>query len=242
MNTEKLLDAIGMLPNDLLAETDHLRNGPRKIPFRWRRWTALAACLVLVIAAGMFCLRTGLLSGISGGAKEAAPEAPREMAPAAMDTMTDNSITQDAPAAEAAPKAESEEEPVPDTHPLPLTLSWEGGEITAKAAGFTLREILEDGSVSETIACGAHPLQANPEPTAIDAETVALDWAISPDRITVRCWSRDADISEDGYTFSILGVRNNMPVLPDYQIYEITAVWEDTCTASYVVRLDLEMP
>lgn len=51
MNSEKLLDALSLLPDDLLEATDALRS--RKVR-RWRSWAALAACACL--AAGLLFL------------------------------------------------------------------------------------------------------------------------------------------------------------------------------------------
>ena len=222
-----------MLPGDLIAETDKLRCHPRKPVIHWRRWVAAAACLVLVLSCSLLLFRQGILPG-TDSASEVPAEAPMEM-------QALNSNLDDHSAADAAPRAEAEEDPaIPDSHPLPLTLSWKDGSMTAESGNFTLRAILEDGAVAESIACGAHPLQANLEPTSVSEETVALDWAIVPDRVTVRCWSRDADITEEGYEVSILGIRTMMPVFAEYQIYEITASWGEDCTASYAVYLNLE--
>lgn len=233
MTTEKLQDAIGMLPGDLIMETDKLRCQTRKPLIHWRRWAVVAACLVLVLSCSLLLFRQGILPG-TDSASEAPAEAPMEM-------QALNSNLDDHSAADAAPRAEAEEDSaIPDSHPLTLTIRWQEDAITAEAGNFTLREVLEDGAVAESIACGAHPLQANLEPAAVSEETVALDWAVAPDRVTVRCWSKDADITEEGYTISILGIRTMMPVFAEYQIYEITAVWDEECTASYAVYLNLE--
>ncbi len=59
ISAEKLLDSLGNLPDDLIAETEAIRS--RK-PVHWVRWTALAACL---------CLCIGLWFAFPGGAKSA---------------------------------------------------------------------------------------------------------------------------------------------------------------------------
>lgn len=46
MNAEKLMDAMNLLPDDLLEETDALRQ-KKRIP--WKSLTALAACLCLAV-------------------------------------------------------------------------------------------------------------------------------------------------------------------------------------------------
>lgn len=88
MTAEQLHDALGLLPVDLIAETDALRNRPRKPVVQWKRWAAIAACAVLVFGCGFAVMRSGLL--VSGGSTEklsitedmaAAQEAPAAMAP-----------------------------------------------------------------------------------------------------------------------------------------------------------------
>lgn len=77
MTSEKLHDALNLLPADLVAETDALRNRPmrRKIP--WKHLTALAACFaVVLLTAGFFGISR------SGGSKAASTE----MAPAEYET------------------------------------------------------------------------------------------------------------------------------------------------------------
>lgn len=70
MTTAQLHDAIGLLPVDLIAETDELRC--RKQPrLHWQRYAAMAAAAVLVICGGVLSWR--LLPGSKTAA--AAPEA-----------------------------------------------------------------------------------------------------------------------------------------------------------------------
>lgn len=47
MKSEKLLDAIGMVGEDLILEA----KAPRKMHLNWKHWTAMAACLALIISA-----------------------------------------------------------------------------------------------------------------------------------------------------------------------------------------------
>lgn len=70
MTVENLHDAIGQLPSDLIAKVDEKRcRKPKVIPFK--RYAALAACLVLILGSGLFLTRLA-----SGGVKETAAEAP----------------------------------------------------------------------------------------------------------------------------------------------------------------------
>ena len=52
MTSEKLHDALNLLPADLVAETDALRTQAKKPQVHWQRWAAMAACLAVVLLAG----------------------------------------------------------------------------------------------------------------------------------------------------------------------------------------------
>lgn len=52
MNREELIDALGMLDDDMLQETEALRQKNGK--GIWIRWAALAACLILIVTVGLF--------------------------------------------------------------------------------------------------------------------------------------------------------------------------------------------
>ena len=43
MTSEKLHDALSLLPADLVAETDALRTQAKKPQVHWQRWAAMAA-------------------------------------------------------------------------------------------------------------------------------------------------------------------------------------------------------
>lgn len=83
MTAEQLHDALGLLPSDLIEETDVIRSRPPKTVIVWKRWAAMAACFVLVLGCGLMAMR--LLPG--GGSMdkmataECAPEAPAAAAP-----------------------------------------------------------------------------------------------------------------------------------------------------------------
>lgn len=97
MTAEKLQDAITLLPSDLIAATDRLRRAPRIRVIRWQHWTAMAACFVLLMGAGLVFQK-------KGSKTEAAPEAPMAMAP----QITMESAVMEVPAEEAAPEAPAE--------------------------------------------------------------------------------------------------------------------------------------
>ena len=82
MTSEKLHDALSLLPADLVAETDALRTQAKKPQVHWQRWAAMAACLAVVLLAGtMF----SYFFGHMGSSKTAAAvdKAPMSIAEAA---------------------------------------------------------------------------------------------------------------------------------------------------------------
>ena len=82
MTSEKLHDALNLLPADLIAGTDALRTKPKKPQVHWQRWAAMAACLAVVLLAGTMFSR---LFGHMGSSKTAAAvdKAPMSIAEAA---------------------------------------------------------------------------------------------------------------------------------------------------------------
>ena len=52
MTSEKLHDALSLLPADLVAGTDALRTQAKKPQVHWKHWAAMAACLAVVLLAG----------------------------------------------------------------------------------------------------------------------------------------------------------------------------------------------
>ena len=82
MTSEKLHDALNLLPADLVAATDALRAQPKKHQVHWQRWAAMAACLAVVLLAGSMFSR---LFGHMGSSKTAAAvdKAPMSIAEAA---------------------------------------------------------------------------------------------------------------------------------------------------------------
>ena len=63
MTSEFLLDALGLLDDELIQDAE-ASAAPKSLP--WRRWTAWAACLALVLALGYGVTHLGMGSGNSG--------------------------------------------------------------------------------------------------------------------------------------------------------------------------------
>lgn len=70
MTVEQLHDAIGLLPGDLLAETDRLRQAPRpKKTVLWKPVLAMAACLALILTGWFWWFQP---KGSAGGTADTA--------------------------------------------------------------------------------------------------------------------------------------------------------------------------
>ena len=131
MTVEQLHDAIGLLPGDLLAETDRLRQAPRpKKTVLWKPVLAMAACLALVLTGWFWWFQP---KGSTGGT--AADTASLQAAPAA-GAPENGAAAEEAPAQaeEAAPfRSESmvtNSQPFPDWVSTPR-LTGEAGEPAA---------------------------------------------------------------------------------------------------------------
>ena len=66
MTAEHLMDAVGLLDDDLIQEAEQVMHPRRRI--YTERWLGMAASLALVIALGYGAFRLGLVSGMKGGA------------------------------------------------------------------------------------------------------------------------------------------------------------------------------
>ena len=74
MTAEQLHDAIGLLPAELVAEADALRQSRPLRRGHWKRYAAMAACFILVLGCAMM-LRLGMTAKMShtDAVMEAAP-------------------------------------------------------------------------------------------------------------------------------------------------------------------------
>ena len=132
MNPENIHDALNLLPDDLIAEADALRQNPGKtIP--WKRLIPMAACFALVLGA-MYVVLPNMAT------KDAAPEAaaPMEMLQDAMEENSMVGIPETIPATEAPAEGASREDPeaAPDNDGAPLAPEQE--EATVEVSGTPL--------------------------------------------------------------------------------------------------------
>lgn len=123
MNSQQLHDALSQLPDDLIEETDRRRNRNKSvIPFR--RYAAMAACFVLVLAAGLLSRTLLQPKGATETAVYEAAEEPAAQKPEI--SLTTDQITIAGGMEDAAPEEAPEEKSAP-------------AEDTANSAGFSLR-------------------------------------------------------------------------------------------------------
>lgn len=69
MTSEDLLEAVGLLDDDLILEAER---APVRRPVRWQRWLGLCACLALVFFVGRGMVQNWSSSGASGNASTSA--------------------------------------------------------------------------------------------------------------------------------------------------------------------------
>lgn len=98
MTVHELHDALNLLPSDLITAADRWRTAPNPKRIPWKRILPMAACLVLLLGAGLMLRREMHLSHIV--MKEAVAEAPMAPAPVEQEIAADEAKAE-APAAEA---------------------------------------------------------------------------------------------------------------------------------------------
>ena len=106
MTVQELHDALTELPMDLIAAVDKVRRTPAKPAIHWKRWSALAACLMLMLSFTLLW-KAGWLPAFGGSTKEAIPEAPMaapDMARPEAAPILPESVFEEVPAEEAAPE------------------------------------------------------------------------------------------------------------------------------------------
>ena len=169
MNSEKIFRAVGDVGDDLIARADIPMK--KKHNVIWLRWTALAACCVLIVGIAAFARL------VLGGAKSAAPEANSAQSTADCAAPEAPAETQDYKSesdfespAESVP-AEAEEAPaeVPAAEEAPAEMPAEEpeSELTDNTAAYeesfaesaALRTIVFDGRSYTELSGGEADLQ-----------------------------------------------------------------------------------
>ncbi|MDO5544229.1 MAG: hypothetical protein Q4F81_00105 [Eubacteriales bacterium] len=102
MNAEQFHDALTLLPEDLVSQTDEFRSRkPKIIP--WKQYTAVAACFAILLTSAVLVYTPQSAPVVSySAAKQEAADAAPEMEAAAEAPMERNAMTDEAPLAGAA--------------------------------------------------------------------------------------------------------------------------------------------
>lgn len=110
MTPEKLHEAIGLLPSDLVAETDQHRLQQPKPKFRLRHIAAMAACFAVILSCGIFLSSLGMGGSSKGTSTEmAAADAPAPSEPIPSMAMPERQLSDEAAAPAEGAGAEAEE-------------------------------------------------------------------------------------------------------------------------------------
>jgi len=246
MTVHELHDAIGLLDEELLEQTDRLRAAPRKRKTPIRRYWATAACLGMLLCGTLayWFVTNTLRCGSAAPAQFNAKLAPMESAVAAQRSAEDSAAPEDAPenqspATNSAKTESAEDAAAPASGDIPAN----GGAVSEPPAlaigsvmlasgNYTWTIQQEDGTAQTVTACGAHPMD-DPENLPMlcgDTQNVALDWPVAPESVTVRCWQVGQDQEQDAVLDG-----NTLSLQPGDWVYEVIASF-DQGQASYAFR------
>ncbi len=231
MTADKLHDAIGLLPADLVAETDRKRSGKPKV-ISWKRYAALAACFVLVLSAGRFALLLAAPRGAGTTESAAAMDMPAAAAP-----------MEAAPEAPAADVQHDIAAAVPAQPPV-LTVSGKDASISVSFLSLDWEVPQEDGTTQATRVDAPVPEDTFDSCEGLEAKDgrIVLAWQLLPDSVTFRSWHRDgeaviADVWEGGNALLPDGQGGYaLPAAEGTRLYEITAHWPQGW-AAYTFRV-----
>lgn len=258
MTADQLHDAIGLLPPDLLAQTDSCRMR-KTAPRPHYRYLSMAACLGLLVCGSLLYFVIGGLpmvgskfsqtalnmaedsaayenASISGAGEITAqqysiiPEADNPLQTPAIDRGPALSGSQVSP--DSAPAAAA---PRANTSSVPV-LQIQNSEQTllVSPGSYEWTLTLPDGTAQSTIACGSYPPdEADKLPLLTTSEqTLSLTWSCDalPDSLTLRRWSPEGEAMPD------LSVSDSsLSLVSGDWIYEISASWP-VGTVSYPFR------
>ncbi len=204
MTVHELHDAIGLLDEELLEETDRLRTAPRKRTLPIRRYWAAAACLGMLLCGTLAywfvnnTLRCGSAAPAQFNLKSAQMEDVADAPRSAEDSAAPESAAQDqGPAAATAKTGGTEAAAAPASgnavmesgelaQPPALTV----GGLTIASGNYTWTVQQGDGTARTVTACGAHPLDDMENLPVLNAyeQHVTLYWYGALESVRVRCW------------------------------------------------------
>lgn len=96
------------------------------------------------------------------------------------------------------------------------------------------------------VSCGAHPLEGKHYATVINtnATEATLEFDVTPDKLTVQCWSDAFWGNTEVKSESVMVSDNTMPLAPGGHIYYVTATWDSHAkfngTADYLLYIIVE--
>ncbi len=240
MSAEKIQDTLNLLPDDLLLETDALRQQKQKKPLVLKRLLPIAACFVLVV--GALLVTMPLLdrkSTESAMDQMAAAEAPMEYG--RPESEFDYSTGKFPDRELNGPNSAQTQENTTGTEaekvtldillvaPPELVIRWDDQEVTVKSENYSWEYQDETGAKRLSAAGTARPMSEWKGDITLTtgAEALQLSWLMEPDTVTVRCYStaRSSDTWNVEFPAELEG--NILTLNPDCQIYEITATWDN---------------
>ncbi len=239
MSAEKIQDALNLLPDDLLLETDALRQQKQRKPLVLKRLLPIAACFVLVV--GALLVTMPLLdrkSTESAMDQMAAAEAPMEYGQPESENVystgkfPDRELEEPNAVVGQDNPARDEEKVTLDillVAPPELVIRWDDQEVTVKSENYSWEYQDETGDRRLSAAGTARPMSEWKGDITLTtaAEALQLSWLMEPDAITVRCYStaRSSDTWNVEFPAELDG--NILTLNPNCQIYEITATWDN---------------
>lgn len=248
MTVHDLHDAIGLLDEELLEETDRLRTAPRKQKLPIRRYWAAAACLVMLLGGTLayWFVSNTLRCGSAAPAQFNMQSAPMENAAEAQRSAEDSSAPEAAPenkspATNSAKTESAEEAPAPASGGIGMDQGERSeppvlviDHVTLTSGNYTWTVQQEGGTARTVTACGAHPMDdlENLPMLCGGSQDITLDWPAAPDSVTVRCWQVGQDQSQEQE--AVLD-GNTLSSQPGDWVYEVCAKFEQG-EATYAFR------
>jgi len=239
MTVHELHDAIGLLDEELLEQTDRLRTTPRKRMTPRRYWAA-AACLGMVLCGTLayWFVNNALRCGSAAPAQFIAKSAPMENAAAAQRSAEDSAIPE-SPAANSAKMECAEDAAAPasgaadtDRGELSTPPALSIADLAVTSGNYTWTVHLDDGSAQTIAACGVAPTDSIEKLPTLNAQAqdIALEWTVPPILATARCWQVGQDTEQEAaFDGGILTLR------PGDWVYEVHAEF-DQGEALYAFR------
>ncbi len=237
MSAEKIQDALNLLPDDLILETDALRQQKQKKPLVLKRLLPVAACFVLVV--GTLLITAPWLnrkSAESAMDQMAAAEAPMEYGEmengyaCSDDKFPDRELNE---AMGQGNTVEPEEEKTTMaillTAPPELVIRDGDRETTVASGEFRWEYLDEEGMKRGTMAGMVRPMSKWQGDVILNtnAAELELSWSFLPDSVTVRCYSNERSSETWNVEFPAELEENVLTLNPECEIYVITALWDN---------------